>query len=129
VLALDDKDLVKSNDLRKNAIVFHPLLETSAHHIAKEHFVADVFLKLNELLSSCLLNPSENKLEVALEEGVKVRMLFACLRKGVRNSARSRNCSVVHAMKQIWLRKMAAAENVQAWAGLGVTVTDWTLKA
>lgn len=111
-------------------MVFHPLLQTCAHNIAKEHFVADVFLKLDSMMGRCLLNPFSEKLEVALEEAVKVRMLFAVLRKGVRNSARSRNCSTVHTMKQIWMQQRAAAKDSQAPAGLGYNcTTGWISKA
>ena len=84
-------------------MLFHPLLDTCYDYIAREYFVADVLLMLDGWLGDKLLNPGDDsKLTLALEEGVKVRMLFALLRKSIRNAG-LKTCWVMWVQCHFWV--------------------------
>ena len=108
---MNTRELIRFQDVRKNFLLFHALLDASFSYLHKEYFVADVFLKLDSWMHGRLLNAGEveDKATVALEEGVKMRMLLALLRKSLRNSTRSRGCRMIHNLKQLLLKRMSEA--------------------
>lgn len=106
---LNTRELIRASDLRKNFQLFYPLLDVAWPLVHKEYYISDVMLMLDVWLGGFLLNPAEgeDKLNVALEEGVKARMLVACLRKSLRNSNKSRGCKLIQSLKQLLLKKLS----------------------